>query len=110
MTLAHRYKVGSLRMLLMRRLGRELGEGAALEMLDEIWHAMDPEERRAVDLWVRSLPESLRSDGPDVRDDWDRASGDVECPTCGMTYAEHPVDPRGDFLLHVACDGRRWKL
>jgi len=106
----HRYKKATLRMLLLRRLGRDLDEGAALELLDKIWICMGDEDRQITDDWVRGLPEALRAEGPPVEDGWERASGDVECSTCGLTYQDHPVDPRDNFPLHVACDGRRWKL
>jgi hypothetical protein len=82
----------------------------ALDRLDELWDAMSPAEQQAADLWVRGLPEPLRRNGPEVMDDWDRASGSAECSVCGLTYLDHPCDPRETLQVHVTCDGRRWKL
>lgn len=106
--LLHYQKTTTLRDLLLRRLGWEEDS-----RIDEIWDAMSPAEQQAADLWVRGLPEPLRANGPEVRDDWDQASGSTECSVCGLTYLDHPcviVDPREDSPLYVTCDGRRWKL
>lgn len=109
--LVHLYKRRTLVMLLMRRLGREEAEDATTEQLDEIWWRMTEAEREQVDVgWGHHLPESLRGNGPDVQDDWERGSGLVECSICGLSYYDHPTDPREKFPLHVGCDGRRWKL
>lgn len=99
-----------LRMLLLRRLGREADEKVCLGRLEEIWEHMSDEGRVAASAWVAWLPEELRAEGPQVSDSWDRASGDVFCSACKLTYRDHPVDPREPFPLVVACDGSRWKL
>jgi hypothetical protein len=109
--LVRRYKRDILRMLLAHRLDRRIDQLRLISVIDAIWGLLDEHGRHVVDEWVRSLPVELRKTGPAVRDDFDRANGDVECPICRMPYWEHPPDPReGSFELVVACNGRRWKL
>jgi hypothetical protein len=43
------------------------------------------------------------------RADWQRSSGDVECPTCGHVYYDHPTVP-GFEWLHRTCSGKLYKL
>jgi hypothetical protein len=43
------------------------------------------------------------------RADWNRASGDVECPHCTHVYYDHPTVP-GFEWLHRLCSGRLVKL
>lgn len=44
-----------------------------------------------------------------LREDFVRASGDVDCGVCGRTYWGHVTDVVHPWL-HVLCDGRRVKL
>lgn len=107
-----RYKRETLRMLLLRALGREDAERVACERVAEIWHRMDSSTQEAADAWRARLPADMSESGPTIQNvDWERASGLVDCPICGLLYFDHPIDP-GDRLLqlHVSCDGRRWKL
>jgi hypothetical protein len=46
---------------------------------------------------------------PDYVEGWERCSGDVECPTCGEVYYDHPPHPFVSYF-HVTCAGEIVKL
>lgn len=60
---------------------------------------------RQFKLMVRNFAPRLRVDAADI-DNFIRASGQAQCPKCGLEYFDHPhVDG-----LVVSCDGRLLKL
>ena len=40
-------------------------------------------------------------------EDWQRASGNCVCQTCGLEYYDHPTI---GVALTITCDGRLWHL
>lgn len=60
---------------------------------------------------VRLLQENLLGAPQDdlLDGEWNRAAGDTVCATCTLPYADHPPDPRADWV-RVLCDRRRVKL